>query len=70
LIYKDFTIDAPSFWAGDIDYYVKNYQDIGAPRLLRSTEVKNSTNKNIFGIVFIIIIILATLYYIFKNKKL
>jgi hypothetical protein len=69
LIYKDFKIDSPSFWAGDTDWYVKNYQDIGASEFIIKKKTTQPTKKSrnvILLVVSIILIGIITGYFLFR----
>ena len=76
LIYKDFKIDSESFWAGDIDFYVKNYKDIGTmltkPRLGGAGRpLRNVSQKNI-AVVLILVFLgvwVGRLLYRYIEKK-
>ena len=56
LIYKDFKIDADSFWAGDIDFYVKNYSDIGYQQIVAKIQSQSIKKRGLsVGIVMLTI---------------
>lgn len=73
LIYKDFKIESNSFWAGDIDFYVKNYKDIGSSQLKFNTKYLSSEkstlkNTSYFLItIFLGVLIGYTLYRYIKK---
>lgn len=71
LIYRDFKIDASTFWAGDIDWFVKNYPDIGASKLIIKAPLPTSRlsvrgGENLGMIVMVILLGVVVGYLLFR----